>query len=404
MGGVSRIQARTPRSEIDHRIQDLRARMENQGIDGALIIQNVDLFYFCGSIQQAHLYVPVDGEPLLMVRKSIERAQAESPIQKIIPLASPKKIQGLLKANGLRVPRKLGLELDVLPANLYLMYDKIFEDSELVDIAHIIRLIRAVKSDYELDIIRHAAQMSDEVFAYVKELLDEGISEIELAGAIEGYARKLGHQGIIRMRRWGNELFYGHLMTGSSAAIPSYLSSPTGGPGANPAVAQGAGFTQIHRNEPVLVDYVFAYNGYMVDQTRIFCLGELPEDLIKAHQVMLHVQTQIKKEAKTGVRAGLIYDLALELTRASGYADNFMGVGPQRIRFVGHGVGLELDEYPFLARGQDMELQDRMVIAVEPKLILPGKGVVGIENTHMVTDSGLHQLTNFEENIVTKQI
>ena len=76
-----------------------------------------------------------------------------------------------------------------------------------------------------------------------------------------------------------------------------------------------------------------------------------------------------------------------------------MGAGEDRIRFVGHGVGIELDEYPFLAKGQDLPIEKGMIIALEPKVIFPGKGVIGIENTHLVTDNGLEQLGQFNEKI-----
>jgi Xaa-Pro aminopeptidase len=78
-----------------------------------------------------------------------------------------------------------------------------------------------------------------------------------------------------------------------------------------------------------------------------------------------------------------------------------MGAEKERIRFVGHGIGLELDEYPFLAQGQRLKLQKNMVIALEPKLVFPGKGVVGIENTHVVRENGLERLTNYQDEITT---
>lgn len=389
----------TPPGEIDTRIHHLRQRLEKAGIDAALILQNSDLFYFAGTIQQAHLFVPVDGEPLLMVRKDIDRAAGESPLRNIIPLSRPQDLPHLLRDNGLKVPRRLGLELDVLPANLYLGYCDIFPGAELADISTAVRRIRAVKSEHEIDLITAAAAFSDRVAESVKEFLHEGITEIELAGLIEARARALGHQGIIRMRLWGSELFYGHLMAGAAAAVPSYLASPTGGAAMSPAVAQGPSFRPIGRREPILVDYVFAHQGYLSDHTRIFAIDGLSDDLLQAHQSMLAIQAMVKKEAKPGVRTGAVYEMAVAMAAELGYADNFMGVGEHRIRFIGHGIGLELDEYPFLAKGQRLEFQPNMIVALEPKLIFPGVGVVGIENTHVVTADGLRQLGKFNEDV-----
>jgi Xaa-Pro dipeptidase len=390
----------TPKSEIDQRIDKLKKQLEENNIDAALIVQRADLFYFTGTVQDAHLCVPVDGDPILMIFKSLERAIAESPLSRIAPLNSPKDIIEVLSQYGYVLPQSIGLELDVLPANLYFNYQHLFAGRNLVDISDLIRRVRAIKSPYEIEMMRRAARLSDRVAARVTGLLREGMTELELAGQVEAEARKLGHQGIVRMRMWGSEMFYGHLLAGPSGAVPSFLSSPTGGTGANPAVAQGPGFRPIQRHEPVLVDYVFALNGYYSDHARIFSIGELPNELMAAHTAMLDVQALIKRAAKPGVKSGDIYDLALERTTALGYDKNFMGVGKKRIRFVGHGIGVELDEYPFLAAGQNLELQENMTLALEPKLIFPEKGVVGIENTHVVTRDGLEQLGQFQDEIV----
>jgi len=391
----------TPSTEIDARIAKLQERLQKEGVDGALILQNTDLFYFSGTIQQAHLYVPAHGRPLLMVRKSLERALEETPLKNVLPLKSPRQLPDLIRENGLAHPAVLGMELDVLPANLYFTYQNLFSGSKIRDVSLSLRMIRSVNSDYELALIRQAAAFSDEVAGLVPEIVKAGMTEIELAGQIEAHARRLGHQGIVRMRLWGAEMFYGHLMAGPSAAVPSFLASPTGGASVSPAVAQGAGFRKIQRNEPILLDYVFAWQGYISDHTRIFCLGRPPQFLVEAHAHMLDVQERIKAMAKPGAVTGELYAAGVEIARSKGLADHFMGAGDDRVRFIGHGVGLELDEFPFLAEGQQTPLQKNMVIALEPKLIFPGKGVVGIENTHRVTEDGLEQLTLAEQQIIS---
>jgi Xaa-Pro dipeptidase len=391
--------ANVPPAEIESRIARLQLVLQQQQLDGTLILQNCDRFYFSGTLQQSHLYVPALGRPVLMVRKSFERALAESPLDTIIPLTSPKKIPEILKSRGLAMPLRLGMELDVLPVNLFKTYEYIFEGPDIVDISPALRLLRAVKSPHEIGIITQAVNLSDQLATYAADILRAGMTELELAGLVEGYARKLGHQGIIRMRLWGAELFYGHLLAGASAAVPSYLASPTGGSAANPAVAQGAGFARIKAHQPLLLDYVFAFNGYISDHTRIFAVGSLPDDLLAAHAAMLQIQDRIKKEARPGVPASYLYDLAVHLAAQAGYGENFMGAETQRITFIGHGVGLELDEFPFLAKGQEMHLQENMVIALEPKLVFPGQGVVGIENTHVVTKDGLQQLGHYPDEV-----
>lgn len=393
------LQLTTPTHELYDRVTGLQKDLAAREIHGALIVQKTDLFYFSGTAQQGWLYIPVTGEPLLMIFKDYERACTDSGLANIVSLVSPKKIPETLSAYGYTSHKLLGMELDVLPVNLYNQYLSIFSQTQIIDISTEIRLLRAVKSSYEYGKIKQAARLSDMVVEKVRELLTPGKTEIELAGELEGYARSLGHQGIIRMRMWGNELFYGHLMSGAGAAVPSYLQSPTGGQGVSATIGQGAGFKKITANEPILMDYVFALDGYLSDHARIFSVGKLSDKLLAAHHAMLEIQEAVKNMAKPGVITGEIYDYMITLAKEKGYEKYFMGTGDRRIRFTGHGIGLELDEFPFIAKGQKLPLAAGMIIALEPKTIFPGLGVVGIENTHHVTDDGLVSLTRYPDEI-----
>lgn len=388
-----------PKTELYERIAVFQTLLKQQSMDAVLIVHKPDLFYFSGTMQHGWLYIPVEGEPLFMVFKEFSRARAESALERLVSHVSPKTIPLALEKHGIKLPGTLGLEMDVLPASQYLLFKDIFNQSEIVDATFQIKIQRAIKSEYEINLIREASAMADKVAAHVPQILKPGITEIEFAGKLEAYARSLGHQGIIRMRMFGNDLFYGHIMSGASAAVPSYFASPTGGKGLSPAISQGPGFNIINENEPVLVDYVFVLNGYISDHTRIFSIGSLPEDLILTHTAMLDIQETIKKKAVPGAITGDLYDLMISMATEKGYSDVFMGAGERKIRFTAHGVGLELDEFPFLAMGQDMPLEKGMVIALEPKAVIPGKGVVGIENTLLVTETGLESLTKFSDDI-----
>ena len=193
------------------------------------------------------------------------------------------------------------------------------------DVTDAIRRVRAVKSAHEIELIREAARLADRVAAAVPGLLRAGMSEVALAGQIEAEARRLGHQGIVRMRLWGAELFYGHLMCGANAAEPSYLASPTGGRSLGPAVAQGPSEAKIESNAPILVDYVFARDGYLADHTRIFVIGRLPEDLRRAHAAMITLQDELAARMRPGVLAGEVYDWAVTRAAQLGYAEWFIG-------------------------------------------------------------------------------
>ena len=389
----------TPASEITHRIQGLQTILDGLDLDGALILQKVDLFYYTGTTQTGWLYVPAQGAPLFMVFKDLERARAESGLDpdRIVPLLSAKKIPDTLEEFGFNLPRDLGMELDVLPANLYLSFQLIFAPARLTDVSTEIRLQRAVKSAHELGLVRRAAAQSDLVAAQVPEIIREGMAEIELAAELEAHARRLGHQGQINMRLFDNRLFYGHILAGDQGGVPGAFSSPTSGSGLNPMIGQGPSFNTIAPHQPVLVDYVFALDGYLADHTRIFSLGPLDEDLAEAHAKMLEVQSVFADAAGPGVVSGALYEKMVECAVSLGLGDQFMGAAHPRIRFSGHGIGIELDEFPFIAKGQTLELAPGMVIALEPKAVFPGRGVVGIENTFVVTETGVEQLTLYPE-------
>ncbi|MCL6449463.1 MAG: Xaa-Pro peptidase family protein [Armatimonadetes bacterium] len=387
-----------PREELTQRTLRLQNLLREKGIDGALIVQNADLFYFAGVVQRAHLFIPAAGKPLLLVRKSHARARAESALENIVSLENPRELPAALAAHGFGPPACLGLELDVLPVNEYFRYQKMFPAARIVDVSPLIRQVRMVKSAYELELLKNAAALGREMFSRVREVLREGMTEVELAGQLEACYRRHGHQGYVRTRSFNMEMVYGHLLAGESCAVPSFLDSPTGGSGLNPSFPQGAGFKVIRRDEPVLIDYVAVLDGYMVDQSRIFCLGCLPEKLVRAHRAALEIQELLKERGRPGAICSELYDLAVGVAEKYGLQEYFMGY-PEPVSFVGHGLGIELDELPVIARGFQMPLEEGMILALEPKFVFP-EGGVGLENTFVVTSRGLETLTVFEEGII----
>jgi len=275
-----------------------------------------------------------------MVKRSFLRASEESALKNIIHLDNPKEMAAVLKSFGYGPFKTLGFELDVLPVAQYLRYQKLFKETKIIDVSPYIRSIRMIKSPYELEIINESAALNQEVYSFIRENIREGITELELAGNVEAACRKKGHIGMHRLRRFNQELGYGYLMSGSNLAVSSYFGGPTGGMGPDPSFPQSAGYKLIGKNEPVLVDYGFVYNGYIVDQTRIFCIGKLPDHLVRAYSVAHTIQERIKLSAKPGVTCAELYDIALETAAGSEFGEHFMGY-PEQVSFVGHGVGLE---------------------------------------------------------------
>ncbi|HLO26808.1 MAG TPA: Xaa-Pro peptidase family protein [Geobacteraceae bacterium] len=391
----------TPKIELEHRFRKLQHYMAGEGLDAVVIVQNADLFYFTGTVQSGNLYVPVEGEPVYMVRKDYSRARMESGLKEVVPFASMKDIPSILAQYGYAQPKRIGMELDVLPVNFFERYRKVFSDAEFRDATPLIRKVRMIKTHYEIHLLQDAAQQVDKVYRRAKEVIREGMSDLELAAELEYTARKDGHQGLVRMRGFNTEIFYAQIFSGTDTAVPAYVDAPLGGLGLNPSFGQGASYKKIARNEPILIDFAGCSDGYLADQTRVFALGGVPEKLKKGYDDMLRVQARMKELAAPGVAWGALYDVCRELAVSMGHADSFMGARGAQVSFIGHGLGIEMDEYPFIARGfNDMPLEVGMVFAFEPKLVFPGEGAIGIENTFYLTESGLKTLTFSEEDLI----
>jgi Xaa-Pro dipeptidase len=382
-----------PRSEIDARIKRLQDRMGE--LDGALLFESMDLGYFSGTAQEGLIYIPRDGLPTLLIRKSLERARQESPL----PVQQQKSQKTLKKDLDLPSGARIGLEQDVLPCNNYARLTKALgKDVQFSDISEDIKHIRSVKSDFEIGLIREAARIVDAGIACVPDNIREGMREIELAAVVECTMRLLGHQGKVAFRRFNQALPMGHLMTGANAALPSNVSSPTGGKGMSLFFAQGPGFARIKHGECVLVDYAGCYNGYLADETRIFCLGKPPAKLERAHQAALQIEEAIVGQLRTGLGSREIWTLSEAEGARMGYEDFLGGAPKSKAGFVGHGVGLQIDEYPVLGP-VDHEIMENMTVAVEPKMVYPGEGVVGIEDTFLVRANGAERLTRLPQEI-----
>lgn len=385
----------TPKDELDNRVARLQTLLGEYGLDGALIVQNADLFYFTGTVQRAHLFVPAAGEPVLAVTRSYERAAAESALADVVPLANPKELPGLLAARGFPAGGRLGLELDVLPAANYFRYEKLLAPARLADASPLIREVRMVKSRYELDIMREAGARHAEIFALLPALIRAGMSEVEMAGAMEHEMRRRGHAGRQRMRAFNNEVTHVFLASGANGAVASYFDGAVGGAGVSPAYAQGAGFKKLAAGEPILIDPAFVFDGYSVDVTRTFCMGELPARLAAAYDAARAIHDALAAAARPGVTGADLWALARGMADESGFGGNFMGA----VSFVGHGIGIEIDELPVIAPGQATPLAEGMAICLEPKFVFP-EGAVGLENTFAVTATGLERLMVFDEGVI----
>ena len=389
----------TPREELEDRLTRLRKGMEKEGMEAFLVIQKMDYYYLSGTTQDGLLFVPLEGKPLLMVRREVERARVESPLEEVLGFKSVRELPSLIHDHWGRLPQSLGLELDVLPVRDYFRHQDLFTGARFMDASPVIRDIRKIKSPFEIELMRVAGGIGKKVYQEAREILKEGMTEIEFGGLLEAAAKRYGHEGLLRVRSFNYEAYTWHVRSGPSGGIVSQSDSPMGGLGLSPAFPVGASLRVMRAHEPILVDFGTCYHGYQADETRMFSIGEMGKKFIDAYNACREIHDAVLEETRPGADCEAIFQKTLRLAEQLGYKDSYLGPPGLQTRFIAHGIGLELNEFPFLAQGQSYPLEEGMTFAVEPKIVFPGEGSVGLENTVLVTRDGYEILTPLKQDI-----
>lgn len=389
-----------PEAEINDRLNRLQVRMLDISLHGALVFEPVELLYYTGSMPNGVLFVPAEGEPTLFVRRNFDRTRRESPLRNVIAFNSFKEIVTLLQKRSLPFSM-LGIDEHATTLSYFKLLKKNFVNAKFADIGHELRQFRAVKSAYEIGKLKQAAEVGRKVIAMIPELLVPGISEWELVLRLFHETALLGRNCTTRLAFNSGECFMGGVCFGDSANHPSSFDGPDGMPGKSPICPIGGSDRKLERGDLVLIDMLFPYDEYYVDKTRIFSLGKPESSVLEAHQVCLQVQRAVQQRLKPGAIPAKIYEqVYAEVISPHSFSDDFMGYGSNQVKFLGHGVGMVINEYPVIARKSDEPLEANMILAIEPKKGLAGIGMVGIENTFQVTSEGGLKLTEDCDEIV----
>jgi Xaa-Pro dipeptidase len=378
----------TPPSEISARTKRIQDALLKDGIEGMLVIQRVDLFYFSGTAQNAFLYIPAEGAPLLMVKKYMPRALEESPIESIVEIRSVTEIPQRIIEHCGRLPETLGLEFDVMPVREFLFYQGLFDRQAILDASPIIHRVRMTKSRWEIGQMEDAANRSAKTFDYVRSHLRAGYSEMEFAGMFETFARTLCHGGKLRIRDYQTEGYPWHILSGKSGGKVGLLDSPASGQGTSPAFPCGGSSKVLTAGEPIMIDFGFVLNGYHVDETRMFAIGSMPKRAMNACRATIEIHNGVLDRVRPGVTTGELFEASVGLAKELGYETPYLGPPNYKVSFIGHGVGLELIEPPFIAQGKREVLRPGMVFALEPKMVFENEFTAGIESVFAVTETG----------------
>ena len=382
------------REEKETRIQQIQQYIAHQKVDACIISSPVNLYYLNGFIFDGYMYILPDKDPLLFVKRPVglERDNVEY-------IRKPEQLPELLKKHNLAVPKSILLENDVLPYNGVVRFQKALHLPAMKSVSAFMREIRSVKTEAELAQIRKSAISHANVYKQIPSLYRAGMTDLDLQIEIEYVMRKEGSIGAFRSFGENMDIYMGSLLAGDNAQEASPFDFALGGKGIDPLLPLGSANKLLKQGTTIMIDMAGNYTPYLDDMTRTFSVGEITDEAHRAHQLSIDIHNEIIDFAKEGVACSYVYERTMEMVIENKMEQYFMGT-TQQAKFVGHGVGLEINEPPVFAPRSREILQRNMAIAFEPKFVLPGIGAVGIENTYFVTETGLEKVTICEESIV----
>ena len=385
--------AKVPLSELSDRLRHFHERMAAVDPDWelAVITSYVNLYYFTGTMQDGILLIPRDGEPVLWVRRSFERATDESTFPRIRQMQSYRNAAEATE----KIPRTGWLETEHITLAQFQRLKKYFTFDDVRSVDSVVADLRSVKTPYEKRLMERAGTIHRHVLEdLAPALFREGMSEADFSAELYAVMVREGHHGIVRFGIAGAEIMLGLIGFGESSIYPTYLDSPGGNAGMSPAVPLlGSRDRKLRRGDLIFCDIGCGYHGYHTDKTMTYVFGgTLPDEVVRIHQRCIGIQDAIVSRLRPGAVPSQIYaEVTADLEPA--FLENFMGYGDRKVQFLGHGIGLEIAENAVIAKGFDRPLEDGMVIALEPKKGIAGIGMVGTENTFVVTPAGGRSIT-----------
>lgn len=378
------------------RLKVFQKRLAELEIDAAVLVLSRDVFYYAGTAQPCILAVTPE-DYFLLVRRAPDFVFRETWVEheKIFAGGGFKEV--VLKLKELGVAKgKLGLEMDVIPAELFIKLTGIFADFQPVDVSEVIMRQRMEKDAEEIDFIRTACRIMKKGHERVLEVLAEGMTELELAAEVECAHRKAGHEGILSMRNFDFYISRGPLSSGENLFRVSGFANTITGVGLSPAVPAGPSLRKIKRGDLVVVDIPTCYRGYHCDETRTYVLGGAGAGVADLFYALLDISDNVIASLKDGVRCGEVFGKALSRARRLGVEEYFLGLAPRKGNFIGHGIGLDANEPPILFEKSDFVLRSNFVITVELHLTHPEHGAVKLEDVVLVRENGSEILSETE--------
>lgn len=388
------------REELDTRLERFCYVMNNshQGWDTSIILSKVNQYYFTGTMQDGMLIIKNDGKIYYFVRNSYERAKDESPIEQIFRINSYRDVVPV-------IGDELGhtyVEKDVITLSILERLQKQLYMETINALDREIFNVRSIKSLYELYWMERSGKSHCEFLEkVVPPMLIEGISEAELGGRLfEGMVRH-GYHGIARFSMFETEMVVGQISFGENSLYPTSFDGPGGSVGMSAATpVLGSPNRKLKKGDLVFIDIGFGMNGYHSDKTQVYSFGQTPsDDVMQTHRACMDIERRLADMLKPGKIPAEIYTSFIE-NLDDEFKQNFMGYGNKLSKFLGHGIGLHVNEWPVIANGCVDPLLENMVLALEPKKGIPNVGMVGVEDTYVVTAGGGRCITGGGRDII----
>lgn len=329
--------------------------MAAEGLDGFLLQNLENIGYFTGLFLEGVFGIITSKENLifaqpLVYQEALFYLSGNLPPQNFSELWDKKSILSGLK--------KVGLEPE-LPAGFFVKLKEAFPDTGF-ELSPLPVQARSVKDDMEIALIRKASRITRDAFRQAQEMLKPGVKEDELALFLRRHMEENGaEQAFAAIAASGERTFFPH-------AIPTP--------------------SRISDRDWVVVDFGAKYSGYCSDFTRVLFPGRKDEKAAEIFRILSAAKKAAEKEAGPGVPAKDVDAAGRNVLKKKGLDQYF-------IHSIGHGVGLSVHEAPTLSPRSQEILEPDMVITLEPAVYIPGWGGMRIEDTYLVTKTGLENLT-----------
>ena len=380
------------------RFDILREHMANAGIDVALLVHPRDVLYYAGTARPATLLVSPEYAALF-VRRGLEQARKEAAIGRIEQGSSLTSLANELADGGLTAGT-LGLELDVMPTNLFLKVKEAFTGWDPVDISPLVMRQRMIKDELELQHIQLASAIADAGHQALPQALKPGMTELALVAEVEAAVRRAGHEGYQSLRRPGARGGGMLLASGEHLTVRGGHGLVVTGAGLSPGTPYGASTRQIQPGDLIVLDIGSTFMGYTGDESRTYVLGPASGEQQALFDTALAAEQAVFAELRPGMPVANVY-AAAEAVVALGASPHFSPGELTLPGFVGHGIGLELDEPPVIWDREGSSLAEGMVLAVEVEVSAPSAGLMAkIEDTVVVEAGGPRILTSAARRLI----